>query len=165
MRMVFIGVFAVNVVATLVSLAVLPDRIAIHFGVNGLADGWAPSSVNALLMTGVNVVLFCSLFFAHRVVGRVPGWCISLPNKDYWLGATNRGRAVTKIRDFLWRFGIATFLFLFIVSLLSIQANLAEPVRLDLRIFLSALAAFLGYTIWWTIRFYRAFRVSECVDQ
>ncbi|MGZ3614494.1 MAG: DUF1648 domain-containing protein, partial [Syntrophales bacterium] len=48
MRSVFILVFVANVVLSLFSLVLLPSRVAIHFGVGGMANGWAPSCVNAL---------------------------------------------------------------------------------------------------------------------
>lgn len=64
-----------------------------------------------------------------------------------------------KIQDFMWRFGVAVFLLLLIMNVLSLQANMAKPVRLNDRIFFPALAAFFGYVIWWTIVFFRAFRI------
>ncbi len=54
------------------SLAILPSRVAIHFGRGGLPDGWAPSYVNTLLFLGINTVLFGSLYFTPRLVFRVP---------------------------------------------------------------------------------------------
>jgi hypothetical protein len=53
------------------------------------------------------------------------------------------------------------FLFLFVAGLLALQANLAKPVKLDVRLFLPALGAFLLYTGWWTIAFFRAFRIPR----
>ncbi len=61
MRILSLLAFAANVVVTLISLAVLPARIAIHFGADGMANVWAPNYVNALLMTGTQVLLLCLL--------------------------------------------------------------------------------------------------------
>ena len=52
-----------------------------------------------------------------------------------------------------------TIVFLFAVSSLALLANLSWPVRLDLRVFLPSLALLIAYTLWWTIAFYRAFRL------
>lgn len=108
MKALFILMFLANVAVTLVSLVLLPDRVAIHFGLRGVADGWASRSVHALLMTGTHVLLF---------------------------------------------------LFMLIVGLLVLEANLAETVKLDLPVFLGAFVAFLLYTVWWTIAFCCAFRI------
>src|ERR1035437_3257899 len=98
MRTLFILAFIANVVVTLISLAVLPARVAIHYGADGMANGWAPNYVNALLMTGTYVLMFCSLYFGHRLnILFPPKWWIGLPNKEYWLSPANRTRAMEKI--------------------------------------------------------------------
>lgn len=161
MRLLFILTFMANVLVTLISLAVLPSRVAIHYGADGMANGWAPSTVNALLMTGTHVLIFCSLYFTGRLVlWFSPKW-VNLPNKDYWLTPANRARTAEKIQGFMWRFGVAMFLLFLVLGLLSLQANLATTARLDLRIFLPAMGAFFLYTIGWTVAFYRAFRMPS----
>lgn len=159
MRTLFILTFLANVGVTLLSLAVLPSRVAIHYGADGLANGWAPNYVNALLMTGTHVLLFCALYFGHRLALLFPPRWIHLPHKAYWLSPANKPRTLEKMQALLWRLGAALFLFLFIVGLLSLQANRAQPVRLDQRVFLPALGAFLAYLIGWTLVFCRAFRI------
>ena len=70
MRMVFILMFLVNVAVTLVSLAVLPARVAIHFGADGVADGWGTNTANAIFMTAIHVFLFSTMYFSPRLVLR-----------------------------------------------------------------------------------------------
>jgi hypothetical protein len=50
MRAVFIATFLANILLALLSLAILPDRVAIHFGLGGAADSWAASLTNTLFM-------------------------------------------------------------------------------------------------------------------
>lgn len=159
MRAFFILTFIANVVVTLISLAVLPPRVAIHFGADGMANGWASNYVNALLMTGTHVVLFCSLYFGHRLTFLFPLKWINLPNKEYWLSPANKARTMEKIQALILQFGVVVFIFLLIVGLLTIQANLTKPVRLNLRVFFPAMGAVLAYIIWWIIMYYRAFRI------
>ncbi|MBU0714164.1 MAG: DUF1648 domain-containing protein [Verrucomicrobia bacterium] len=159
MRAIFILTFVANVVVTLISLAVLPPRVAIHFGADGMANGWAPNYVNALLMTGTYVLLFCSLYFGHRLARVFPLKWTNLPNKEYWLSPANKARTMEKIQALILQFGVVVFIFLLIVGLLTIQANLTKPVRLNLRVFFPAMGAILVYIIWWTIMYYRAFRI------
>jgi hypothetical protein len=58
----------------------------------------------------------------------------------------------------MWEFGIALFLFLFVVELLAIEANLSQPVRINEKLFFSALILFLLYTVYWCIKLFRSFR-------
>jgi hypothetical protein len=58
-----------------------------------------------------------------------------------------------------YQFGAAIFLFLLLTGLLTIHANLCDPVRLDERLFLPVLVLFLGYTVVWCIVFFRRFRL------
>ncbi len=157
----FVLIFLANVVLDFVSLAILPSRVAIHFGFGGLADNWTSNQAGALFFLGIQILLFCSVYFSPRLIFKSsPKW-INLPNKEYWLKPENKERTAAMVTGFMWRFGMALFLFLFVAQLLSIQANLSRPVRLTEKLFLSALGLFLIYTIYWCIMFVRSFRVSK----
>jgi uncharacterized membrane protein len=160
MRSVFILIFIANVVLAFVSLAVLPSRVAIHFGWGGIADNWAPNYINTLIFIGLNTFLFFSLYFSPRLVFKFPARWINLPNKQYWLTENNKPKAQAILASFIWEFGIALFLFLLVVELLAFQANLSQPVRLNEKLFFSALVLFLFYIAYWCVKFFRAFRIS-----
>lgn len=159
MRALFILTFVANVIVTLVSLAMLPDRVAIHYGADGMANGWAPNYVNALLMTGTHILLFCSIYFGGRLTFIYPSKWINLPNKEFWLSPANMPQTMEKMQGLIWQIGVALFLFLLVLGLLSLQANMVKPVRLDQRVMLPAFGALLVYMIWWMIVFFRAFRI------
>jgi len=159
MRMLFILAFIANVALTLVSLAVLPDRVAIHFGADGTADGWASKDANALTMTVLHVLLFCIFYFSPRLMLLFPAKWINLPNKSYWLQPAVLPRTKAKISSLMWQFGTAMFLFFLMIGILSLQANLAPAARLDLGVFLPALGVLLLYTAAWTFMFLRVFRL------
>jgi uncharacterized membrane protein len=161
MRTGFILVFIANVVLSLVSLVLLPSRVAIHFGIGGIADNWAPSYVSTLFFIGTNAFLFLSLYFTPRLVFMFPGKWINLPNKDYWLRMENKDRTVAMFSSLMWEFGIALFLFLFVAELLAIQANLSQPVKLNEKLLISALILFLLYTVYWCIKLFRSFRLPR----
>lgn len=164
MRKLFILAFIANVAVTLIALAVLPDRIATHFGADGRADGWAPNYVDALIMTGVHVLLFISFYFSPQLMLMFPAKWINLPNKAYWLQPAVLPRTKAMMSTLMRQFGFALFLFLLVAGLLSLQANMARTVRLHLTVFYPAVGAFLIYTVWWTIVFFRAFRLPNEKD-
>jgi hypothetical protein len=159
MRMLFILAFVANVALTMISIAMLPDRVAIHFGGDGTADGWAPNDMNALFMTGMHILLFCVFYFSPRLMFLFPVKWISLPNKGYWLQPSVVPRTKARISRFMWQFGVAMFLLLLVIGILAFQANMASTVRLNLTVFFTALGGFMLYTIAWTIAFLRAFRL------
>lgn len=161
MRLFFIIAFLANLAVTLVSLVVLPDRVAIHFGPGGVPNGWISGSANAVLMTGMHVLLFCSFWFAPRIMLAVPPKWINIPHKEYWLAPAYRQRTTKITESLMWRFGAAMLLFFLIMNLLILQANLAENSKLDMQIFFPAMGAFFAYTAWWTISFFMAFRIPE----
>ncbi len=161
MRIIFILIFLANIVLSIISLAILPSRVAIHFGVGGMANGWVSSYVNTLLFTGTSTILFFWLYFAPRMVFMFPSRWINLPNKDYWLRPENKNRMVSQFSFTMWEFGTALFIFLFIIEVLAIQANLSHPVRLDERLFLFALIVFIIYSLYWCVKFFKAFRIPR----
>jgi hypothetical protein len=161
MRNAFVLGFLANLILTLLSLVVLPDRVAIHFGFGGQPDGWASNLTSTLMMLGVHILVFCSLYFSPRLLTAVPSRWISLPNRGYWLQPERRSQAAATFRRSIWQFGTVLFLFLFVVGLLTLRANLSDPVRLDERLFLISLLIFLAYTTYWTVALLRAFRVPE----
>ncbi len=161
MRALFILTFIANVVLSLLSLTLLPSRVAIHFGSGGMANNWASNYFNALFFIGMNAFLFLVLYFTPRLVFKFPARWINLPNKDYWLRPENKARTTDMFSSFMYEFGAAFFLFFFVAQLLTIRANLSQPVRLDERLFLFALVLFLLYTVYWCIKLFKAFRLPR----
>jgi len=161
MRNAFIVTFLANVILSLVFLAILPDRVAIHFGLGGAPNGWASNRTNTLLMLGVHTFVFCALYFSPRLISTVPSKWISLPNRDFWLTPQRRHLVAEKLSHHMWQFGIAVFLFMLFAGLLTIRANRSDPVRLDESLFLTGLLIFLAYTVYWIVALVRSFRVPK----
>ena len=139
----------------------LPETVAIHFGLGGRPDGWASKETHALLMFFVDVIAFLPIYFSSAVIDRMPARFLSLPYKAYWLKGENRDRAKVMLARMTDEFGLWLFGFLFGVSLLAIDANRSMPVRLNEPVFLMLLAAFLLYTLIWTVRLVLRFRPPE----
>ena len=161
MRNLLIVSFLANVVLTVVSLLVLPSEVAIHFGMGGMPDSWASNELNALLFLGIDLFIFIVFLVAPSLsLGLSPKW-LSLPNKNYWLQEENRAVAQKKLAPLMTEFGIALFTFLFFVGLLTLEANLADPVRLNESIFFPIFIAFMLYTGYWCVTLFRVFRIPK----
>lgn len=159
MRALLVLGFLANLALALISLVVLPERVAVHFGADGVPDDWGSNRTTGLLMIALYSVLFAMLYLTPWLVARLPPRWVNLPHRDYWLRPEHRAAAVERLVPLLDRFGAALFGFLFYVGVLTLRANLAQPVRLDERAFLFGLAAFLGYTLYWIFALVRAFRL------
>jgi uncharacterized membrane protein len=161
MRNIFILVFLANIVLTVVSFWLLPAKIAIHFGFGGAPDSWAPKAVNMLILLAVEFPLFILFLFPPSLIVKVPPKFINLPNKDYWLKKENLPMTKAKITSIMSEFGAALFAFLFCISLLTLYANLADPVRLNEGMFFIFFIAFMVYTVYWCVKIFRAFKLPQ----
>ena len=161
MRTVFCVVFIANVLLWLVSLVVLPDQVAVHFGRGGVPDSWASREWNALVFVLLEAPLFLLLWYAPSLPLGFPPRFVSLPNKEYWLREENQPAFKQKMQHLMAQFGTAFFLFFFYIGVLTVQANLSQPVRLNERAFLPVLVLFLAYTVVWSIGLIRSFRVPD----
>ena len=149
--------------AVLVWLAAsqLPERVAIHFGVGGGANGWADRQKATLffeLLTIVPIVFF----FLAMLMRVLPAGSFNLPHRDYWLAPERRAETVAAISSQLMWMGCLMVLFLSGVYWLTIEANRLTPPHLPMQSFLALLIGFLAATgIWMVLFLRRFFRLPE----
>jgi formate-dependent nitrite reductase membrane component NrfD len=92
---------------------------------------------------------------AGQLVLGFPEKWISLPNKDYWLRQENRAELETRFTALMHEFGLVMFVFLFVVGLLTLDANLSQPVRLNEALFLTVFGAYMLYVAYWLVKLVR----------
>ena len=161
MRKLMITAFIANIVLMLMSLFLLPERVVIHFSSGGVPDAWASKWVNVLIFLVIEIPLFALFITATRFTLSVPEKWLSLPNKDYWLKQENRAELETRFGSLMHEFGFALFAFLFIVGLLTMDANLSDPVRLNETVFLAFFLVFMLYVPYWLFKVFRRLRVPR----
>ncbi len=161
MKKAFLIIFLLTILFNILSYVMLPDEIAIHFGRGGRADSWAPKEINCLLFIGIDVLLFIIFWYSPALVMKTPAKWVSLPNRYFWLTEENKPLAKQKLESLMPEFGIAVFIFFFFISILTLDANLSDPVKLNEPLFLTFLIIFLIYTVYWCIKFYKSFRVPK----
>lgn len=151
-RIAFITLFGLCVALGFMMLGagpVLPDRVATHFGANGLPNGWMSrdgfmKSIVAIVLAPVGVVQALG-FLADRL----PPSLVNLPNKEYWLAPERRAQTMARVRTSLLEFGNAMFAFLLFVTWSIIEANTTGDRRLG-GSFGYGLFAFLAFVAVWT---------------
>lgn len=159
MHKLMISAFLANLVLTLVSLLMLPDQVAIHFRGGGVPDAWASKWANALIFVVIQIPMFALCMSAGRLTLNLPARWVSLPNKDYWLKPENRAELEARFSALMEEFGFVLFVFLFITGLLTLDANLSEPVRLNEPMFLGFFAGFMLYVLYWLVKMFRRLKV------
>ena len=161
MRRLMISAFVANLVLTLVSLLMMPDQVAIHFSGGGVPDAWASKWFNALMFMVIQLPLFALCMSLGRLTLNIPARWISLPSKDYWLKPENRVELQARFSALMEEFGFVLFVFLFIVGLLTLEANLGDPVRLNEPLFLVFFAGFMFYVPYWLVKVFRRLKVPQ----
>jgi hypothetical protein len=80
-----------------------------------------------------------------------------LPNRDYWLAPDRLPKTIEYLqRQFLW-YGIVTLLLLMAVFQLVVEANSAEPAKLNVRTLGWLLASYIAFIIVWAWSLWRKF--------
>ena len=161
MRKAFLILFLLTILFNILSYTMLPDEVAIHFGSGGRADSWAPKEINCFLFFGIDVLLFLLFWYSPTLVMKIPAKWVNLPHKSYWLAEENKPLTRQKMGSLMSEFGVAFFLYFFLISILTVDANLSDPVKLNESLFLAFLIIFLIYTVYWCIKFYKSFRVPK----
>jgi uncharacterized membrane protein len=137
----------------------MPERMASHFDVFGAPDGWMSKQAFFAFEIGL-VAFFSVLFFGlNYLLSHSPDNLINLPNKKYWLAPERRAETMKIIRDEMEIFYIPIFLLLIVTNQLIFQANLTGANLSPLSWLF--VAAFIIYTIFWSIGFNRKFKVYE----
>lgn len=161
MRKILIAVFVANLILTAVSLAILPDQVAIHFGGGGLPDSWASREFNAAIFLVLEVPFFLMFYFAHTLARSGPSRFLNIPNKGYWVRAENQPLLEKKIGFYMAEFGVAIFVFFFAITCLTIHANLSDPVKLNGPWFMTVFIGFMLFTLFWLIRLVKSLAVPK----
>lgn len=136
----------------------LPPVVASHFGAGGNADGFMAREAYVRLMLLFTVGLPLLIAGALGLGRFLPVAWINLPHRDYWLAPER----IEQTRRYLARHGtvFAAFLavFLCFVNWLVVEANRAQPARLDEPPFIAGLVVFTGVTLAWSAMFLLHFR-------
>lgn len=109
----------------------LPDRVATHFGVDGVADGWGSRSTSVILLCGTVVLSTLLLWGTAALVAVVPTQLMNIPNRSWWLAPERKDHTVALIGAWAYGFGALVNLFLAWVTLQVASANRATPPHLD----------------------------------
>ncbi|SIO38475.1 Protein of unknown function [Singulisphaera sp. GP187] len=140
---VLVVLYSLLVALVIVSNPWLPERVATHFGFNGVPNGWMsrPTHAAFTLGTAAFTALVCagSTYLSRFLADSL----INIPDRAYWLAPERRRETQDKLFSLgLWIACLTTALFI-ALHLLIVRANRADPVRLPPGEGLGLLVAFL----------------------
>lgn len=154
----FILCFGLLIATALIDHQQLPERVASHFGGDGLPNGWMSKSAFTwfTIVSGLGLSTFIiGIMYSIRFF---PARFLNIPNSDYWRAPNNFPIAC----DFLfvsslW-FGGACLIWHTLLSHLTVVANQTSPPRLDsskgVVLAILLLVCSLGWIITILIRFF-----------
>jgi serine/threonine-protein kinase len=138
--------------------------VSSHF--NGVGQPDASMSRDSYLgmmaAIGVGMPLFMvAIFYSIRYF---PASVVNMPNRDYWLAPQRRFETSQTMFVYgLW-FACAESLFLTLIHLQVVQANLAKPVR-QTNLVWAELVVFLVFVAAWLVALFRTFRLPEEITE
>ncbi|WP_271253168.1 DUF1648 domain-containing protein [Pseudanabaena sp. Chao 1811] len=135
----------------------LPDVVGSHFDAAGKVNGTS-SKLVYFIVYFVSLALTSSFTVLLPLVFKyLPTSVINLPHREYWLSGDRREESLQFLNvHFSW-LGVATMLLMVIIFHLTFIANLSPIKELNLPAPLVLLAAFVIFTIWWTVVLLRRF--------
>jgi len=137
----------------------LPEIVASHFGVAGVANGW--QTKGAFFAVELAVILLATVvsFGVPRMIEAMPVSFINLPHKEFWLGPERREDTLSYLRAWSASFGCGLLAFLLFVMELAYRANLCTPPHFNNAAFVPALLAFVIFDtvalVWLILHFFR----------
>jgi len=136
----------------------LPARVATHFGVNGVPNGWETQAgyVRFTLIFGAVVPAF--VLGTFLIIRYCNGWGLNVPNKDYWLAPERRGQTFAFIQRQGIRLAVLMIAFFAGIHYMILAANAHVPASLPSTFVLWIVGPFLTATLLWAVIFTLHFR-------
>jgi len=161
LTLVFIALLFTGAGFVLSTTASLPDRVASHFGAEGLANGYMTRKGYRWFMLFFTVGFPLLIVLAIAGLPRLIPQYTNIPNRDYWLAPERRAQAFDFLTTHALWFGCLLVLFICSVHWRVVQANDQQPPQLANGPFLMSLGLFLAALVVWIIMLTRQFRVPS----
>lgn len=126
----------------------LPERVATHFGPEGIADGWMSRTAACVVMGAFQILMPLLFLGIGYLLYWIPESMINIPNKPFWFHPDRKQASLSALAGMLGVFAIALSAFFFGMNHLTYLANLSEG-RLAMVPFWVLLGLFLSFTAGW----------------
>lgn len=134
----------------------LPATVPSHFDAAGVANDWLPRGAFLVLLGGLTLFNLALFFGIAALIRRGPAALINMPHRDHWLAPERSAATRATLAADLFKIAIATQGLLIVMTHQTFEVALGRRPTLGVGSWL-ALAAFLGYVLWWCLALYRRF--------
>ena len=163
MRTLFIITCLANIAFAFGTLPWMPEKAAIHFGLDGTADRFVTpmeSAIEMSLTIGLLVVVLLGIPLSMSM-SIMPDFCVNIPNRKYWLNEKNRPQTIRRLRSFLDFVGIGFCLLFLFIQWENFQANQRVPVELNMTTVWISTGIFVIFVLVESIRLHLVFRLPK----
>lgn len=137
----------------------MPERVASHFGADGLANGYITRGTYVAFLAGVAIGIPTLLSLGiGATIRRSPG-ALNIPNRDYWLAPARQQESVDFLVGHTARPAAGVAIFALGLHFVLIHANSLSPPRLEGAWAITPLAGGLAGVAVWIIALSRRFRL------
>jgi uncharacterized membrane protein len=136
--------------------ALLPAKVASHFGPGGHPDAWTSKEefiTFYFIIVSVITVLFTALPY---LVTLLPVSLINLPNKDYWFAPERSEETLKFLRNYPLWFASATVLLVIDIFHQVFVVNIGKAASLDHPTL--SIVLYMGFCLAWTVGLFLRFR-------
>jgi uncharacterized membrane protein len=135
----------------------LPNVIASHFDLQGVANGWQTKQRFFGVFGGMMALSAFLVFGIPTIIAITPRQLINLPNKDYWLRPEEWAASMRFLSAWFAWFGCAVYAVIIFVFDYAVQTNLRSPHGPNPARLWYTLILFAAFTLIWTIRLFGRF--------
>jgi uncharacterized membrane protein len=140
------------------SIGELPERVAVHFGMDGAADGWMSREGYRFLILFGLVALPSLLVWAMAGLPRLTKGSGQIPNSEYWFAPERRHTTESFLLSHACWLGCMTVAIAYGFHVLILRANAISPPLLATDRFIVMLLVYLFGLGWWFMTFLRHFQ-------
>lgn len=161
MKRILLAVSAANVAFLGISFMLLPERMAMQFGMDG-DPGHLGRRQEYVLAMGLGILVCLAVsWLPSWLIRRTPVSIINVPNKEYWIREENRDEMYRRDDRLMHGFGIAILTFFLWVQALVLAAHYQEPPHLNNGLFLAGLLVFGVYVVYFCFSLLWVFRIPK----
>ena len=135
----------------------LPERMASHFSVTGVPNGWMSKTSFFVLFPVIAIVLIVVSVAVPKTIAVLSPEYVNLPNKEYWLAPERRAGTAKYLEGALTWFACMLLVLLLFGMYSAILANLHPDRGFNSTFFLAGLGFFAAFLIAWLIRLFAHF--------
>lgn len=161
---IFVSLLVVFSYLTLNSFGGLPEKIAIHFDANGVADGWTTRETYRIFALSTLAGLPLLLVWIMAGLPRLTKGRGQIPDCGYWFAGDRQQLTETFLLQHACWLGTLTVAVVYGIHISILRANAISPPLLATDRLLTMVFVYLLGLVWWTAAFLRHFKNRRIND-